>query len=235
MTPTELWLPIGAAAFYLYDSCCLLWQNELVYTRGKRWRVHGGTELRITGRRVFVPPPLLPLRPQFVVRWSVDDTRSAAGDAPSALIQALRPVGVINQLQLVLLLALPLVSWTQGAGIVMLVVFAFFYLLTITALALLWRRRARCGLKAKAFWLLVLDALACAPFAVNLTRKVSMQHGLAGDPLRFAARQLDPATRETVRKIIAARLEEEHADASERAREALNILQSRLENPKCAS
>jgi hypothetical protein len=230
MTATELWLPIGAAAFYLYDSCCLLWQNELVYTRARRWRVHGGTELRIAGRRVFLPNPLLPARPQFLVRWSVDDGRAAAGDEPAALLQALRPIGVINQLQLVLLLALPLVSWTLGAGIVLLAVFALFYIFTFVALALLWRRRGPAGLQTRAFWLLALDALACAPFAVNLVRKVSMRHGVAGDPLRFAARQLDPAARDTIRQIIAARLREEHADAVELADAALSTLQSRLGN-----
>jgi hypothetical protein len=235
MTPTELWLPIGAAAFYLYDSCCLLWQNELVYTRGNRWRVHGGSELRIAARRVFLPNPLLPWRPQFLVRWSVDDPRTAAGDEPAALMQALRPVGVINQLQLVLLLALPLVAWTLGAGLLLLALFALFYVFSLVALALLWWRRGPAGLQARAFWLLALDALACAPFAVNLVRKVSMRHGIAGDPLRFAARQLDPAARDTTRQIIAARLKEEHADAGELADEALRTLQSRLEDAKCGS
>jgi hypothetical protein len=229
MTPTELWLPIGAAAFYLYDSCCLLWHNELMYTRGRRWRVDGGSAIRIAGRRLFLPNPLLPARPQFQVRWSVDDPRPVAADDLAPLLRALRPIGVINQLQVTLLLALPLVSWTLGAGIVLLAVFALFYLLSLAALTLLWLRRTACGLQTRAFWLLVLDAIACAPFAVNLTRKLSMRHGIAGDPLRFAARQLDPAAREAVGQIIAARLEEEHAAAGHSIEGASTALLSRLE------
>jgi hypothetical protein len=235
MTPTELWLPIGAAAFYLYDSCSLLWQNELVYTRGLRWQVQGGTPLRMAGRRVFLPNPLLPWRPQFLVRWSVQDGRADAGDEYAALLQALRPVGAINQLQLVMLLALPLVSWMLGTGIVLLAMFALFYLFTFAALTLTWRRRKQLALPNGAYWLLVLDALACAPFAVNLTRKISLRHGIAGDPLRFAARHLDPAARQAVLHVIAARLREEHADAQERAEEALHILNCRLENQTCGS
>ena len=107
--------------------------------------------------------------------------------------------------------------------------------LAFAALTLAWRRRKPFALQTGAFWLLVLDAVACAPFAVNLTRKISLRHGIAGDPLRFAARHLDPDARQTVRQIIAARLREEHADAEERADKALDTLQSRLEDPTCGS
>jgi hypothetical protein len=213
MTPTELWLPIGAAAFYLYDSCSLLWQNELVFTRGRRWLVQGGTELRLAGRRVFLPNPLLPMRPQFQVQWNVSESRTQEAASPAALLQALRPIGILNQLQLLILLALPLVSWTEGAGLVMLAMFLLFYICTLLALTLAWRRRVACSLSTRHFWLIVLDAVACAPFAVNLVRKISMRHGIAGDPLRFAARNLDPAACDELRQMVAARVREEHPEA----------------------
>jgi hypothetical protein len=213
MTPTELWLPIGAAAFYLYDSCSLLWQNELIFTRGQRWLVQGGSELRLSARRVFLPNPLLPMRPQFQVQWNINETRTGDAASPAALLQALRPIGVLNQAQLLILLALPLVSWTQGAGIVMLALFLLFYLCTLAALALAWRHRVACSLSTRTFWLLALDALACAPFAVNLVRKISMRHGIAGDPLRFAARDFEPVARDELRQMVAARVREEHPEA----------------------
>jgi hypothetical protein len=231
MTPTELWLPIGAMAFYLYDSCCLLWQNELMFTRsGNRWLVDGGTQLRLAGRRVFLPNPLLPLRPQFQVRWSLSEARSDDADDQTKLLRALRPVAVINQLQLLLLLALPLVAWTLGAGLTLLALFALFYAFTFTSLAISWRRRGPFGLRTRAFWSLAVDALACAPFSVNLTRKISMRHGIGGDPLLFAARYLDPAARDTMRALISARVQEEHADADAGERERrIGQLLSRLE------
>jgi hypothetical protein len=231
MTPTELWLPIGAMAFYLYDSCCLLWQNELMFTRGRnRWLVGGGTQLRLSGRRVFLPNPLLPSRPQFQVRWSVNETRSDNAGDQAKLMRALRPVAVINQLQLLLLLALPLVAWTLGAGLLLLALFALFYAFTLASLAIAWRRRAPYGLRTRAFWSLAVDALACAPFSVNLTRKLSMRHGIPGDPLLFAARNLDRAARDTMRRLISSRVQEEHADAEAGERERhIGQLLSRLE------
>jgi hypothetical protein len=231
MTPTELWLPIGAMAFYLYDSCCLLWQNELMFTRGRnRWLVGGGTPLRLSGRRLFLPNPLLPLRPQFQVRWSMNETRSDEPGDQAKLLRALRPIAWINQLQLLLLLALPLVAWTLGAGLTLLALFVLFYAFTLASLTIAWRRRGPFGLRTRAFWSLAVDALACAPFSVNLTRKISMRHGIPGDPLPFAARNLDPAARDTMRALICARVQEEHAEAeaAERARRIGQLL-SRLE------
>jgi hypothetical protein len=216
MTPTELWLPIGAAAFYLYDSAVLLWQNELIFTRGKGWRsdgwlVDGGSALRVGARRVFLPHPLLPQRPQFQVHWVTDDQRGANTDNLATLFAALRPIGMINQLQVALLLALPLISWTLGAGIVLLALFALFYVLTMVALVLTWQRRKSLQLAPRAFWMLALDALACAPFAVNHTRKIAMRHGIAGDPLAFAAQHFDAATHAAAQQIVAERLQEERA------------------------
>lgn len=235
MTPTELWLPIGAAAFYLYDSACLLWQNELIFTRaGSRWLVAGGSELRLSARRVFLPNPLLPSRPQFQIRWSLSESRSDTAESPEKLFAALRPIGVINQLQLLLLLALPVLAWTLGAGLLLLILFALFYLLTLMALAVAWRRRGALCLDTRAFWLLALDVLACAPFAANMTRRISMRHGLAGDPLAFAARQMEPSARSTARAIIASRLQEEHAGSAPSAERERNIglLLSKLEGEK---
>lgn len=236
MTPTELWLPIGAVAFYLYDSLGLLWQNEMLFTRGaRRWQALGGSELRLGGRRVVLPNPLLPQRPQFLVRWSLTDARVEITDTDplQRLLPALRLIGGVNLAQLVLLLvALPLTAWTLGAGVVMLGVFALFYLLTLLNLAVTWRRRDLLHLSRRNFWMLALDVLACAPFAVNLVRKLSQRHGIDGDPLRFAARHFDAGARAAMKDLLAARLREEDAtlNAGTPRPERLAMMLTRLES-----
>lgn len=211
MSPTELWLPIGAVAFYLYDAVLMLWQNELVYTHTRGgWRVHGGSSLRFNGRRLFLP--VWPQQPQFVVRWSGTDERPNLVPEPRGLILALRPVGYLNLAQLVLLAALPVALWTDGAGLAALAVFAMFYLLTGVALALVYRRRDALLISRGAFWLQALDALACAPFAINLTRKLAMRHGIAAEPLRFAKAHFDAPTLERTRALVTERVQEEFAD-----------------------
>ncbi len=215
MSPVEFWLPVGAAAFYLYDAALLLWQNELVYTRnGSSWLVDGGSQIRLGARRLFLPNPLLPQRPQFLVRWSGNDPRATEADAevPQALLNALRPIGVLNLAQLALLFALPIALWVDGAGIAALAVFTLFYVLSIVALVCMFRRRAALGLSARQCWMQALDAIACAPFAVNLTRRIALLHGLTGEPLRFAARHFDAPTLTQARELVAARVHEELAD-----------------------
>lgn len=215
MTPAEFWLPVGAAAFYLYDSALLLWQNELVYQRsGRRWIVQGGSAMRLQGRRLFLPNPLLAHRPHFLVCWSKEDppARAQVGEEPAGFLQAVRPIAILNMLHVLLLVALPVALWSTGAGILALAVFALFYLNTFAALAITWRRRSQFALPAGRFWLLALDCIACAPFAANLTRRLALRHGLAGDPLRFAARHFDDAELARTRALVEARLREEYAD-----------------------
>jgi len=234
MTPVELWLPLGAVAFYLYDSALLLWQNELVYARaGGHWRVSGGTEIRLGSRRLFVPNPLSPHQPHFLVHWSAVDPRAAAagGGAQQDLLRALRPIGCVNLLQLALLATLPVVLWTMGTGVATLAVFALFYVATLTSLSIVFTRRARFCLSTRSFWALAFDVLACAPFAVNMTRKIALRHGLAGDPLRYAASHFDAAALAHTREVVAARIREEHAmpDAMEQQQQTLHTVLSRLE------
>jgi hypothetical protein len=160
-----------------------------------------------------LPNPLLPQRAQFLVCWSKNSVNSASGgDIPSDLLTALRPVAALNLLQVLLLLALPVAMWSTGAGIAALAVFALFYLASIAALVITWRRRVRFRLSPRNFWLLALDGLACAPFATNLTRKLAMRHGLEGEPLRFAARHFDDAALAETRALVEVRVREEYAD-----------------------
>jgi hypothetical protein len=212
MTPVELWLPVGAIGFYLYDSMQPLWQNEVLYERaGKHWRIVADSPVRRWGRRLVLPNPLLPHRPQFRVAWSLEDKRAADTADLSGLFAALRPIGAICQVLLWLLLLLLPVCWILGAGIVLLAQFALYYLLVIAALVLVFRRREALGLRNRAFWSLAFDVLACAPFAVNLVRKLSLRRGLDGDPLAFAAREFDPPTRGALARLIRQRFDEEHA------------------------
>jgi hypothetical protein len=235
MTSVELWLPIGAAAFYLYDSALLLWQNELVYVRaGTQWRASGGTEIRLGSRRLFLPNPLTPHQPHFLVRWSAVDPREGqgAGIDLADLLHALRPLGLVNLLQLALLAALPVALYWLGAGLAALGVFGLFYLATLLALVIVFVRRARFALSTRAFWALAFDVLACAPFAVNMTRKIALRHGLAGEPLRYAATHFDARALAHTREVVAARIREEHAtpEALERQQQTLQTIMSRLES-----
>jgi hypothetical protein len=123
----------------------------------------------------------------------------------------LRPIGLIALLLAWLLVLLPLVSWTLGTGITLLAVFALYYVLVIVALVFVLRRRAVLQLSGSACASLVFDALACAPFATNLVRKIAMRRGLDGDPVAFAGARFEQPEREALRQLLLRKLEEQQA------------------------
>jgi len=232
MTPTELWLPLGAIAFHLYDATQALWHNEVLFERaGERWRIRAESSVRRWGRRLVLPNLFTPQRPLFRAAWSISDTRSAPDADLGPLFAALRPVGVICQLLMLMLLALWPLCWILGAGLSVLGLFAAYYLLMIIALVLVFRRRGTFALSTPAFWGLAFDVLACAPFAVNLVRRLSLHHGIAGNPVDFAAREFDGSTRSGFARLIRARLAESRGGEDSSADEAARIAQwlARLE------
>jgi hypothetical protein len=212
MTPTELWLPLGAIAFHLYDATQALWHNEVLFERaGSRWRIAADSPVRRWGRRMVLPNPFTPQRPLFRVAWSMGDTRPASDTDLTPFFRALRPLGVICQLLMVMLLALWPLCWILGAGLTVLALFAAYYVLVIVALVIVFRRRRALALDTRGFWSLVFDVLACAPFAINIVRRLSLRLGLAGNPVEFAARNFDAPTRAALDTLIQARLAESRA------------------------
>jgi hypothetical protein len=234
MTPTELWLPLGAIAFHLYDATQALWHNEVLFERaGAQWRIRADSSVRRWGRRLVLPNVFTPQRPLFRVTWSIADTRPAVDTDLEPLFRSLRPVGVICQLLLLMLLALWPLCWILGAGLTVLVLFATYYVLVIVALVLVFRRRAAFGLSTRACWALAFDVLACAPFAVNLVRRLSLHHGMAGDPVQFAARHFDAGARARFATLVRSRLDEARAGEACGADEAARVAHwlARLETP----
>ncbi|HLQ12239.1 MAG TPA: hypothetical protein VK130_03180 [Steroidobacteraceae bacterium] len=215
MPSFEILLPLGAIAFYLYDSALLLHGNELVLVcRGGHWLIRGGSDLRVAGKRLYLPNPLTPQALLFRVAWSTSDRRSqhdsaVAIEAFRASLQFLR-VLVIAQI-VILMVLLPGLSWTLGSGGPLLGVIALFYALVLLALLVIYRRRESLGLTLKGYWLLALDVLACAPFAANIVRKLSLQRSIRGNPLHFARANFDALSRGSLLQLLELRLREELA------------------------
>ncbi len=53
------------------------------------------------------------------------------------------------------------------------------------------------------------DALACAPFAINLVRKLALRRSLAGNPIAFAAEAFEPPAWANLVLTVSARVAEE--------------------------
>jgi hypothetical protein len=212
MPAFEVLLPLGAIGLYLFDSTLLLYSNEfMLVRRGSQWSFAESSALLLAGRRVYFPNPLTPGTPRFRVRWSEADPRQDCEEAGelARFFGALRPVQYLVRLLLIILLSLPVELLLFGTGVELLVVMAAFYLVTLTTLGYIFVRRHELRLSGRAFLALCFDSLACAPFAINLVRKLALRRGLAGNPIAFAARTFEPAVFSSLLRAVTARVSEE--------------------------
>jgi hypothetical protein len=212
MPAFEVGLPLGAVALYLFDSSLLLYSNELIFLhRARAWSWAQGSPLLLAGRRVYFPNPLAPGTPAFRVRWSEADPRQQQEDGAGLdrFFRALRPVQYLVNALVVILLVLPVELLLFGAGVELLVVMAAFYLVILATLSYIYVRRGDLLLSGRSFVALCFDSLACAPFAINLARKLALRRGLAGNPIAFAARAFEPATVAGLIHAVAGRVSEE--------------------------
>jgi hypothetical protein len=185
----EILLPVGAIAFYLCDSALLLHSNEMLFRwHSGGWSFAEGSSIVLFGRQLTLPNPLLPQQPAFRIHWTPGDSRDGHEDQAGLqqFLAALRPLGVLVRILLLLLLTLPLELWWFGAEGPLLLLFGIFYLVSLASLGYIYRRRVALGVTRRAFLWLTLDVLACAPFAVNLVRKLSLRRALNGNPVQFA-------------------------------------------------
>ena len=212
MPPSEWWLPLGAIAFYWYDSLLWLYGDELVLIRrARRWDHAAGSDRLLFRRRLYLPNPLTPQRPMWRACWSEFSTRDRFTDlsALASLVQTLRPLrALVTVLWLLIVLALPVVVVSGARPSILLALLAAVYSVAAIAVGWLWRQRAVLGLSTRSCRALSFDALACPPFAINLVRKISLQTMIKGELMAQARGAFDQPALESLRATLIRRVNE---------------------------
>jgi hypothetical protein len=228
MPSFELLLPLGAIGFYLLDATILLYGNEVgLESRRGTWRSSTGFDMQVGGRRPFVPSPFAPHGLLFRVRWDARSRRDGLPLDVADFALRLAPIRVLVSVQAVLLwLVLPALSIGYGAGLPLLLLFAAYYLLTLASLCLMCVRRDVLGLRRWQCAGLALEAVLCAPFAINLVRKVSLARSAELAWIELARKEFPEAARRRLRQQVVARIDdalllEEAGSAAGRRLEAL--------------
>lgn len=187
----ELLIGPAIAVLYLKDGLLMLEGDEAVLVRGwrGRWRAgFGPREWRLRGRAPWLCNPFKPQQPVLRLHWNASapavlapTPSGAPADVPGDLL-ALGPwVGVI---WLLLFVGLPIAFYAHLGLAVLLAVLAELYAAIAIALILVYRRRGALGLTRRAFGVLAFEVLACAPYAANLVRRLSLARRVDED---FAA------------------------------------------------
>jgi hypothetical protein len=162
---------------YLYDATLLLASHEAILTPGGkgRWQARfGAAGFTLRGKEPFCPNPLLPHRPLYRFAWRPEGLigPSPPWSPPGKGYTMLAPFIWLMLLALFGLIPLGLFSrlghLAIAAGIVL------FYVTAVTALTLVWRKRADHALSSRRFAALAVECLTCPPFALNLVRHLSL-------------------------------------------------------------
>ena len=172
----ELLLVAGAFALYAFDAGRLLYADEFMLEgRDNRWRARDGAAVLVSGRRPLLPDLLRPWRallPVSVERLACE--RVPPGNDTRHFLAALRPFGRRATVLLMLFFpGLPLVLRTFGTGAELLAWMVAVYAVIGSIAWRLWRYRHVLELPAAAVTSLALECALCAPFAINIVRKLS--------------------------------------------------------------
>ena len=179
-------------ALYLKDCLLLLARDEAVLVRGWRGRWRAGFGLldwRLRGREPWLCHPFKPWQPVLRLRWDA----AAPAPAPSKAEPPALPVAFFGHL---------------GLRSVLLVI-GELYAFILFSLVLVWRRRAALGLSASQFGVLAFELLACAPYAANLVRRLSLHRRVDASMLAASERLLDAPAHADVRAQCLARIDDE--------------------------
>lgn len=175
----EVLLVAAMFGLYLYDSARLLHSNEgvLSATLGGRWSLHFGAEhYTLRGKEPFLPNPLLPHRPLFLMHWKQQTLAATAPGRhwtppPFGPYKVLAPMVWLMALALFGLIPAGLFSRFGNAAIAAGIV--LFYLTALIALAYVWFKRRAVQLSPRQVGALAFESLTCPPFALNLIRHIS--------------------------------------------------------------
>ena len=229
-------LVIGPAlvALYLKDCFLLLGRDEAVLVRGWRGRWRAGFGLldwRLRRREPYLCNPFKPWEPVLRLRW---DAAAEPGPSPAAPASVPPELGLgpwVSVIWLMLFVALPTAFYGQLGLHAILAVLGALYLYIAVSLVLVWRRRAALGLTGSAFGVLAFEVLACAPYAANLVRRLSLHRPVDDGLLTAATRLLDAPALAAVHAQCLARIDDEldWADEDSSRARALRSARPRFE------
>jgi hypothetical protein len=214
MTPTaETWLQLLVLGLYLQDSVQWLRCDEALLERSwrGRWAARfGAMSWKLGGREPCLPNPFTPHRASFRLRWRMEDDAASKGRAVVCAPAAVLRFGVFAWLSGVsLFVLLPMGLFTNAGPRLAIAAAVLVYASNFVALGLAYRWRDRLGIQRKRLAALAVECLACAPYSVNLVRRLCAAMTVDEDFTVAAGRLLEPEAFAQARQQCLARVDEQ--------------------------
>lgn len=228
---SEILLMAALGGLYLFDSAQSLYTNEGLLSPSGRtaWTLVLGSEnLRVSGKDIFLPNPLLMHRPLYKYSWSFESA-APDSDAMPPRSDFLPMLPMLWGMALALFVCLPLGFFTALGDRALLLGLILFYGNALLAIFWLAANRKRFGLSSKKLVALAFESLICPPFALNLVRHVSLSIPLGGDLVEIGHRLLADDQWHKVRRLFLARLDDD-IEGEEPGTERRTRLQARREH-----
>ena len=210
MPSFEVLLVLGVFGFYFYDSFMLLNLNELILTRSAK---HWSYKFPLLGFQLLRKYPLLPnlLTPNVVLFrtfWPGNDQHLNLKEL-DIFIKSLLPVQItVVLLLLLMLVCLPVVAFVYGSGVKLLIIFSFIYLVIVSILIYVFTQKDNLYLTKAKFISIAFESIVCPPFALNIVRKITLNHPLLGDPYVFSKKVFDSNTQLSFTRDLGYAIEE---------------------------
>jgi hypothetical protein len=201
---------LGIIGFYFYDAFMLLNINELILTRSTRhWSYKFPLlDFQLLRKYPLLPNPLTPNVVLFRTFWPGNDQHLNPKEL-DVFTKSLLPVQIIVVLLLLLMLVcLPAVAFVYGSGVNLLIIFSLIYLVIVSILIYVLTQKDNLYLTKAKFISIAFESIACPPFALNIVRKITLNHPLLGDPYVFSKKVFDSNTQLSFTRDLGYAIEE---------------------------
>lgn len=217
MPSFDVLLLLGVIGFYLYDSSMLLYTNELVYLeRNYKWSFASpSNNWALLGKILYIPNPIRPDIAMWRIYWTekthvfngnIEEERKSLEN----LCTQVRPFRYMVLVLLILFsLGLPIALFKYGGGVILLILFGLIYLTIAFILAYaLWKRHAL-ELPLRKWAFLAFESLFCPPFALNILRKITLNHSISCEPILLAETIFEKDIFNRVVDVVAQRIDQQ--------------------------
>ncbi|MCH7335787.1 hypothetical protein [Acinetobacter sp. NIPH 2699] len=198
--PFDILIMIGIVGFYIYDSAHLYFYNEFNIQKGLGSAFKSqliSRQLNVFRKYLLIPNLLFSHQLLFKCAWKIKDP------APSIhtndithlknISQTLKPLQWVNILVFILTIAvLPFLIVFKAGYLALAIILVVIYILNLISILFVMVKRKKLLLSWFKIMQLLLDALLCPPFALNLLRKISLNYHAKTDGILLASQILDP-------------------------------------------